>query len=253
MRGANRDQPVFDFVSYNLRYIQMKHFQQLASATLILASSWMTASAGIVIDASLRGVIAAPASQSADQILFSDPGAFSDSVSLVTDSGRAYSASQTSNIDPAGHFWGSGSATSSESYFDGFSSTAYGRTFYTVDFTIDTPYLFTFVSTIFSNPVLPSQALATLLHVPSSTLIAGNFGASGQFDSGVLAPGSYKLTVDEYASATDHTTNFDFDFQLTDPTNPVVPEPASIAVWGCLGLTAVGYRWRRARTSQSSN
>lgn len=60
-------------------------------------------------------------------------------------------------------------------------------------------------------------------------LVHGQTGATYATDDGATATGSAILSFGD------------------DPPTEIVPEPASIAVWACLGLTATGLGWRRRR------
>jgi hypothetical protein len=76
--------------------------------------------------------------------------------------------------------------------------------------------------------------------------LAGN--ASGVF----LAGHEYGFYTSAYTQAypdadVGATASGSFTLQFGDPDVEIVPEPASIAVWSCLGLGAIGMTWVRRR------
>jgi hypothetical protein len=74
----------------------------------------------------------------------------------------------------------------------------------------------------------------------------------------LLAGNSYRLNTEagtfvNHSADDGATASGSFTIQFGDPAVEIVPEPASIAVWSCLGLGAVGMTWVRRRKVLSSS
>ncbi|MDZ4780000.1 MAG: hypothetical protein SGJ19_07095 [Planctomycetia bacterium] len=153
-------------------------------------------------------------------------------------------ASQNSTIDLAeNHFFGTGSVKTETGHWVDSNLILY--------FTLDEVYNYSFFSDLFvtqgSEPSYAQAVLYSFVDGFGYVPLDARYGTGTTDTSGALAAGQYQLNVFSrlFAAAPPVDASFNFDFKLTEPNNHVVPEPASIAVWACLGLTAGGLKWRR--------
>jgi hypothetical protein len=169
-------------------------------------------------------------------------GAFADSV-LANLGDEDVSADQTSNIQSAGSFSGAGNANV------GFSVQEFelvsAMSFFDVFFDITTPHAYSLAGTLSANADGGRALGAFGLDGPTPLSFAAfGFGTTPLTSNGVLAPGSYHLTV---AALFDHGTSvepdafmggsasFDFDFRIRELQQ--TPEPATVFLVA-LGMAA---------------
>jgi hypothetical protein len=109
--------------------------------------------------------------------------------------------------------------------------------------------MYTVLIDISLNTLLYRSALSNSADAPYSAVVGGTDGNQGYTlegsESGILLAGhtyqfySYAHTF-AYPSADDGATaTGEITLQFGDPDVEIVPEPASITVWSCLGLTAI--------------
>jgi hypothetical protein len=175
-------------------------------------------------------------------------GAFSDSV-LANLGDEDVAANQSSNIQPgAGLFSGAGNASVGFSILE--VEETYASSFFDVFFDITTPHSYGLTGALSAN-IDGGRGLGVFgLDGPTPLSFAAiDFDTVTLASTGVLAPGSYHLTVfalvdpgtvidpDSFMGG---SSSFDFDFRVQEITNGVVPEPATLALLavGLLGVVA---------------
>lgn len=174
-------------------------------------------------------------------------GAFSDSVTANL-SDEDVTAEQNSNIGSGG-FSGTGTATVGFSVLE--TEEVFAHSLFEVSFDLTSPHSYTLTGDLTAN-VDGGSALGVFELVGPTPLgfSAIDFASQVLSSSGVLAPGSYQLTVlalmypgetIEEFSFMGGTATYDFNFLLQESTTPA-PEPGTLALlaFGLMGLGLAG-------------
>lgn len=174
-------------------------------------------------------------------------GAFSDSVTANL-SDEEVTAEQNSNIGSGG-FSGTGSATVGFSVLE--TEEVFAESLFEVSFDLTSAHNYNLTGNLTAN-VDGGSALGVfqLLGPTPLGFAAVDFGSQALSGSGVLAPGSYQLTVlalmypgetIEVDSFMGGSATYDFNFRLEESTTPA-PEPGTLALlaFGLMGLGLAG-------------
>jgi hypothetical protein len=125
-----------------------------------------------------------------------------------------------------------------------------------------TTYMQTVLQKLSGGQIAFYHAMANVSDGLFSAEVGGTDANQGYYREGsangvLLAGHQYRLYTTAYTQAYPNaddsaTASGSFTLQFGDPDVEIVPEPASIAVWSCLSLGAVGTTWVRKRRVSST-